>query len=158
MQFYYSVHAEFSYQGFDIDSISDITGISMNMGNYAEEGSRRSGSFSSDNTEALLSMSLRDIEGDESLLESVSQVGGDVEHAYVSPKNGTGTRVAGKHEVPSAGYSKVVIGPEGFSEQSGTSEVSYVHNGMLAKGPNKNIQNEARAGIPAQSFEGNERF
>jgi hypothetical protein len=113
------------YQGFDIDSISDITSISMSKMDFVEQGSQHSGSFGSDNTDALLNASLRDFEGDdESLLESVSQVDVDLGTPYQkSPK----ARVT-SHRGEQKGHSSISSG--GFSVNAGMHEVAYVHGAM----------------------------
>ncbi|XP_028400721.1 protein FAM184A-like isoform X2 [Dendronephthya gigantea] len=59
---------------------------------YIEKDSENSGSFCSDNTDALLNASLKDFEDNESVLESISQVGRDVDF-YHSPERKIPTQV-----------------------------------------------------------------
>ena len=71
-----------------MDALSDITGISIDNVNNDECASEHSnGSGASDNTEILLNqnVSLNELDGDDSLLESVSQVG--EQEAYHSQNN-----------------------------------------------------------------------
>ena len=143
-----------SYQGFDIDSISDITGISMNKMDFVEQGSQHSGSFGSDNTDALLSVSLRDFEGDESLLESVSQVGADLGTSYRSPKDRL-TSYGGNQHL------KASVQHEGFSVRPGTHGASNVHAALSEDLSVHNGMPEAflsKGSSTFQNFEQNEYF
>ena len=129
----------FPYEGIDIDSISDITGISMNKLDHAEQGSQHSGSFGSDNTEALLSVSLRDFEDNESLLESVSQVDVSLSTAYKSPKD----RVTG-YEGKDTEHLKASIIDENFPTHPTKREVTFVHAGMSEDSSlHNNVMHEA---------------
>lgn len=82
--YHYFFKLGFSFnEGIDMDAISDITGISFSKIDNEENVSHHSGSIASDNTELLLNQnfSLQDLDGDDSFLDSVSQVGEYEEHA-----------------------------------------------------------------------------
>lgn len=158
-----------SYEGFDIDSISDITGISVSKMDFVEQGSLHSGSFGSDNTDALLNASFKDLEGDESLLESFSQVGvSEVPHK--SPKERI-TSHGGKwpeHYEASNGDKGFFIraGAHDAYIHPGISEVSYVRKrtpDTFLTGQNKDGQDfhgiqDSNAIEHMQSFEKNKKI
>ena len=92
----------------------------MSKVDIVEQGSQHSGSFGSDNTDALLNASYQDFDGEESLLESVSQVG--VNTWYNSPKNRTAS-----HQEKKVGHLET---NEATYVHAGMSDVSSVQNGM----------------------------
>ena len=106
----------------------------MNKMDIVEQGSLHSGSFGSDNTDALLNASFKDLEGDESLLESISQVGvSEVPHK--SPKERITSHGGNRQD-----NFKASNGDEGFFIHAGThdtyvypgtSKVPYVHKRTL---------------------------
>ena len=96
----------------------------MNNIDPIEQGSQHSGSFGSDNTEALLSVSLRDFGDNDSLLESVLQVDTDIGTAYKSPKDVT-SYVDEEQE-----HLKAAFVHEGVSPPQSMHRVTFAHQGM----------------------------
>ena len=131
----------------DIDSISDITGISMSKIDFAEQGSLHSESFGSDNTDALLNASFKDLEGDESLLGSISEVGAS-EIPHKSPKE-SHRRGQQEHYKASNGSDEFFVhnGTHDTYVHPGLPEVSYVHKRIpdtFMTGHNKDGNHEIR--------------
>ena len=99
----------------------------MSKIDFAEQGSLRSESFGSDNTDALLNASFKDLEGDESLLESISEVGAS-EIPHKSPKD-SHRRGKQEHYKASNWHDEFFVhtGTHDAYVHPGLPEVSYVH-------------------------------
>ena len=120
----------------------------MNKLDHVEQGSQHSGSFGSDNTEALLSVSLRDFEDNESLLESVSQVDASLSTAYKSPKDG----VTG-YEGKDTEHFKASILDESFPMHPTKHGVTFVRAGMSEDLPLHNGMHDAFLNKESTSFQ-----
>lgn len=92
----------------------------MSKIDFVEQGSLHSESFGSDNTDALLNASFKDLEGDESLLESISEVGAP-EIPHKSPKD--------SHRRKQQEHYKASNGSDEFFMHTGTHD-AYVHPGI----------------------------